>query len=266
MEANTVRASSRASVSTAPVWPGAAPGARAGGRYDPPFDDGRTDGHHSPLHGIRIIEASALGPAVITMPPVHLGAEVIKVEPPEGDYIREMTWPIIEGVSLMHLHINRGSGPRPRPAHRGRRRDLPGPRGLRRRRGRGDAPRRPRPPRGRLRGPAGRQPPVGVLHDFGLRDDRSLQGLPLSRHRRRHVGRDRERGHRRRRVHLPHRARFDRIHAGPLFGALGILAAVLRARKLARARTSRSPSPTRRRPWTGTAARPGGPTSDPSPR
>jgi len=61
-----------------------------------------------PLHGIRVIEASALGPAAITMPLVDLGAEVIKVEPPQGDYIREMTWPIVEGVSLMHLHINRG--------------------------------------------------------------------------------------------------------------------------------------------------------------
>ena len=62
----------------------------------------------APLHGIRIIECSALGPAAITMPLVDLGAEVIKVEPPSGDYIREMTWPIVEGVSLMHLHINRG--------------------------------------------------------------------------------------------------------------------------------------------------------------
>jgi crotonobetainyl-CoA:carnitine CoA-transferase CaiB-like acyl-CoA transferase len=61
-----------------------------------------------PLHGLRILEASALGPAAITMPLVDLGAEVVKVEPPQGDYIREMTWPIIEGVSLMHLHVNRG--------------------------------------------------------------------------------------------------------------------------------------------------------------
>jgi crotonobetainyl-CoA:carnitine CoA-transferase CaiB-like acyl-CoA transferase len=37
-----------------------------------------------------------------------MGADVIKIESPSGDYIREMTWPIIEGVSLMHLHINRG--------------------------------------------------------------------------------------------------------------------------------------------------------------
>jgi crotonobetainyl-CoA:carnitine CoA-transferase CaiB-like acyl-CoA transferase len=62
----------------------------------------------APLHGIRIIECSALGPAAITMPLVDLGAEVVKVEPPAGDYIREMTWPIVDGVSLMHLHINRG--------------------------------------------------------------------------------------------------------------------------------------------------------------
>ncbi len=61
-----------------------------------------------PLRGIRILECSALGPAAITMPLVDLGAEVVKVEPPSGDYIREMTWPIVEGVSLMHLHINRG--------------------------------------------------------------------------------------------------------------------------------------------------------------
>jgi crotonobetainyl-CoA:carnitine CoA-transferase CaiB-like acyl-CoA transferase len=61
-----------------------------------------------PLHGLRIIECSALGPAQITTALVDLGAEVIKIEPPAGDYIREMTWPIVEGVSLMHLHLNRG--------------------------------------------------------------------------------------------------------------------------------------------------------------
>ncbi len=49
-----------------------------------------------------------LGPAAITSALVDLGAEVIKVEPPAGDYIRAMTWPIVEGVSLMHLHVNRG--------------------------------------------------------------------------------------------------------------------------------------------------------------
>jgi crotonobetainyl-CoA:carnitine CoA-transferase CaiB-like acyl-CoA transferase len=49
-----------------------------------------------------------LGPGAITTHLADLGAEVIKVEPPSGDYIRQMTWPIVEGVSLMHLHISRG--------------------------------------------------------------------------------------------------------------------------------------------------------------
>jgi crotonobetainyl-CoA:carnitine CoA-transferase CaiB-like acyl-CoA transferase len=61
-----------------------------------------------PLHGVRVIESSMLGPAAITSHLVDLGADVIKVESPQGDYVREMTWPIVEGVSLMHLHINRG--------------------------------------------------------------------------------------------------------------------------------------------------------------
>jgi len=61
-----------------------------------------------PLAGVRVIECSLLGPAAITSPLVDLGADVIKVESPSGDYVREMTWPIVEGTSLMHLHLNRG--------------------------------------------------------------------------------------------------------------------------------------------------------------
>jgi crotonobetainyl-CoA:carnitine CoA-transferase CaiB-like acyl-CoA transferase len=61
-----------------------------------------------PLAGVRIVESSMLGPGAITTHLADLGAEVIKVESPQGDYIREMTWPIVEGVSLMHLHISRG--------------------------------------------------------------------------------------------------------------------------------------------------------------
>jgi crotonobetainyl-CoA:carnitine CoA-transferase CaiB-like acyl-CoA transferase len=49
-----------------------------------------------------------LGPGAITTHLADLGADVIKVEPPGGDYIRQMTWPLVEGVSLMHLHISRG--------------------------------------------------------------------------------------------------------------------------------------------------------------
>jgi len=61
-----------------------------------------------PLAGLRVIESSLLGPGAITMHLADLGAEVIKVESPGGDYIREMTWPIVEGVSLLHLHVHRG--------------------------------------------------------------------------------------------------------------------------------------------------------------
>ncbi|MBV9664826.1 MAG: CoA transferase, partial [Actinobacteria bacterium] len=62
----------------------------------------------APLAGVRIIESSMLGPGAITTHLADLGADIIKVEAPSGDYIREMTWPIVEGVSLMHLHISRG--------------------------------------------------------------------------------------------------------------------------------------------------------------
>jgi crotonobetainyl-CoA:carnitine CoA-transferase CaiB-like acyl-CoA transferase len=55
-----------------------------------------------------VIESSLLGPAAVTTHLADMGAEVIKVESPAGDYVREMTWPIIQGVSLLHLHINRG--------------------------------------------------------------------------------------------------------------------------------------------------------------
>jgi crotonobetainyl-CoA:carnitine CoA-transferase CaiB-like acyl-CoA transferase len=63
---------------------------------------------NAPLAGLRVIESAILAPASITTSLADLGAEVIKVETPAGDYIREMTWPIIEGVSLMHYHLNRG--------------------------------------------------------------------------------------------------------------------------------------------------------------
>ncbi|WP_035855660.1 CaiB/BaiF CoA transferase family protein [Cryptosporangium arvum] len=62
----------------------------------------------APLHGLRILECSILGPAAVTTHLADLGAEVIKVEPPGGDYVRGMAWPIVDGVSLMHLHLNRG--------------------------------------------------------------------------------------------------------------------------------------------------------------
>jgi crotonobetainyl-CoA:carnitine CoA-transferase CaiB-like acyl-CoA transferase len=61
-----------------------------------------------PLFGLRVIECSLLGPGAVTTHLADLGAEVIKIESPQGDYIREMTWPIVQGVSLLHLHVHRG--------------------------------------------------------------------------------------------------------------------------------------------------------------
>lgn len=60
------------------------------------------------LADVRVVECSLLGPAGITSHLVDFGADVIKIEAPGGDYIRQMTWPIVEGTSLMHLHLNRG--------------------------------------------------------------------------------------------------------------------------------------------------------------
>jgi crotonobetainyl-CoA:carnitine CoA-transferase CaiB-like acyl-CoA transferase len=60
------------------------------------------------LAGLRVVECSMLGPGAVSTPLADLGADVIKVEPPAGDYIRQMSWPIVEGDSLLHLHISRG--------------------------------------------------------------------------------------------------------------------------------------------------------------
>ena len=49
-----------------------------------------------------------LGPGALTTHLADLGADVIKIEPPQGDYGRRMTWPIVEGVSLLFLHVSRG--------------------------------------------------------------------------------------------------------------------------------------------------------------
>ncbi|MCZ7530253.1 MAG: CoA transferase [Acidimicrobiia bacterium] len=60
------------------------------------------------LEGVRVVESSLLGPGAITTHLADMGADVIKVEPPAGDYIRRMTWPIVQGNSLLHLHVSRG--------------------------------------------------------------------------------------------------------------------------------------------------------------
>ena len=61
-----------------------------------------------PLGGLKVIESSLLGPGLVATFLADLGADVVKVEPPSGDYIRQMTWPIVDGTSLLHLHTHRG--------------------------------------------------------------------------------------------------------------------------------------------------------------
>jgi len=66
------------------------------------------------LANVRVIESSMLGPAEMGGLLADLGADVIKVEPPQGDYGRQMTWPIVKASdgngenSLLSLHVNRG--------------------------------------------------------------------------------------------------------------------------------------------------------------
>jgi crotonobetainyl-CoA:carnitine CoA-transferase CaiB-like acyl-CoA transferase len=63
----------------------------------------------SALAGVRVLElARVLAGPTTGQTLADLGADVIKVEPPQGDYGRRMTWPIVEGVSLLFLHISRG--------------------------------------------------------------------------------------------------------------------------------------------------------------
>ena len=63
----------------------------------------------APLAGVRVIESTLLAPGLIAMHLGDLGAEVIKVEAPGGgDYIRKMAFPIVDGTSLLHWHVNRG--------------------------------------------------------------------------------------------------------------------------------------------------------------
>lgn len=185
-----------------------------------------------PLAGLRVLESSLLGAAAIGTHLADLGAEVIKVESPAGDYVREMTWPIIEGVSLFHLHLNRGK--------RSLTLDLRNPEGVR------------------------------IYRELAARSDVVIEAMRPGALERLGLGYERLREHNPRLVFctlsgygmtgpyrdLPsHGIAFDTwaglvspatdddgfcyipehasmgMHAGPLFGALGILAAVLCARE-----------------------------------
>ncbi len=119
-----------------------------------------------------------------------------------------------------------------------------------------------------LRRPPGDQPEDRLLHHLRLRHDRSLQGLPEPRHRLRHLGRHRERRPSTTTASptSPSTSSIG-INAGPLFGALGDPGrrhpgAGDRRRRRPRARPVRRRGRHRLVPL----ARPGGPTSGPSPR
>lgn len=65
------------------------------------------------LTGVRVLESTILAPAELGGVLADLGADVIKIEPPGGDYGRQMTWPMIRleddsETSLLSLHVNRG--------------------------------------------------------------------------------------------------------------------------------------------------------------
>ena len=148
------------------------------------------------LQSVRVIESSMLGPAELGSLLADLGADVIKVEPPQGDYGRQMTWPIVKAGdgngenSLLSLHVNRGK--------KSIAIDLRKPEGVEvyldlvkgadvvieamRPGGTGQA-------RHAVRKDARGQPAHRLLHDLRLWRDRSVPRHAEPRHRLRHVGR-----------------------------------------------------------------------------
>jgi len=61
------------------------------------------------LDGVRVIEVALLAPDALGMHLADLGADVIKVEPPgRGDYVRQIGGITVDGVSPLHRRWNRG--------------------------------------------------------------------------------------------------------------------------------------------------------------
>jgi crotonobetainyl-CoA:carnitine CoA-transferase CaiB-like acyl-CoA transferase len=61
-----------------------------------------------PLESVRVLDCCLLGPNMMSQQLADLGADVVKVESPAGDYVRQTGWPFIEGNSAIHWHMNRG--------------------------------------------------------------------------------------------------------------------------------------------------------------
>jgi crotonobetainyl-CoA:carnitine CoA-transferase CaiB-like acyl-CoA transferase len=57
---------------------------------------------------VKVLDCSLLGPDGCTMHLADFGADVVKVEAPGGDYVRQTGWPIIAGASVFHWQLNRG--------------------------------------------------------------------------------------------------------------------------------------------------------------
>ena len=192
----------------------------------------------APLAGVRVVESSMLGPAELGGLLADLGAQVIKVEPPQGDYGRQMTWPIVKSMtgegenSLLSLHINRGK--------RSIAIDLRKPEGVeiyldlvqgRRRRHRGHASRIAGQAGAVLREAAGGQPPDRVLlaspatgRPGPTRTCRATASSTTPGPARCRSSID-ENGY----TYMPEHTSIG-IHAGPLYAGLAILAAVIEAR------------------------------------
>ena len=186
----------------------------------------------APLASVRIVECSMLGPGAITTTLADLGADVIKVEPPSGDYIRQMTWPIVEGTSLMHLHISRGkrSITIDLRTDEGRAVFLELVAGA-------DAVIEAMRPGGLDKRGVGydaclrREPAHRVLHHLRLRHDRARTRTCRATASPTTCGRGWWRPRPPRTGSAPSPStRRSGIHAGPLFGALGVLAGITRAR------------------------------------
>ena len=184
------------------------------------------------LAGVRVIESSLLGPAAVGMQLADLGAEVIKVENPGGDYVRKMAFPIIDGISLLHWHLNRGKQSIVL--------DLRTPEGvatyLELVRGADAVIEAMRPGALARRGITCEKmqevnPRIVFCTHLRLRHDRPVQGHAEPRHRLRRLGRRRAAD-----VSTPTASRripsytTIGINAGPLYAALGICAAIIRAR------------------------------------
>src|SRR5437899_1967933 len=60
-----------------------------------------------PLHGFRVLDACDELAVYATKLLVHLGAEVVRLEPPGGDPMRSFP-PLVDGVSLYFEHFNAG--------------------------------------------------------------------------------------------------------------------------------------------------------------